>query len=216
MTLRVLILGAGGHAQVAADALLRAAEVAPVAEPIGFLDDNLRLVGTSILGLPVLGTTADLSHFDHDAVFVGIGDNQTRARLFTELASAQEQAISIVHPGSILAPTVEMSTGVLVCAGAIVNTGATIGNDTIINTGASVDHHCAVGDHCHVGPGVRLGGGVQIGAGTLLGIASVVTPGRRVGEWSIIGAGSVVTRDLPDRVVAVGVPARVIKTLPGR
>jgi acetyltransferase EpsM len=78
----VLILGAGGHAQVVADILMRAHEAGSDYKPIGFLDDSPSLTGTAIMGLPVLGIIAQLDEFDHDAVIVAIGDNRTRARIF--------------------------------------------------------------------------------------------------------------------------------------
>lgn len=211
---RVLILGAGGHAQVAADALLRAQEVTPTVELVGFFDDDPQLIGTNILDLPVLGSLAELRRLAHDTTFVAIGDNRTRAKLFAQLVDANEQVVNIIHPKSVLSPTLRMGSGILVCAGVVVNTGTTIGDNTILNTGATVDHHCSIGRHCHIAPGVHLGGGVQVGEGTFLGIGSVVVPGRHIGCWSVIGAGSVVTKDIPDHVVAVGVPARVIKILP--
>lgn len=208
---RILILGAGGHAQVAADALMAARREGSELEAIGFLDDDPALAGATIAGLPVLGSTTEFEHLDHDGVFVAIGDNPTRARLFRRLLAAGERVVSIVHPSAVLAPSVQMGSGVLVCAGAVVNPAAILGDNAIVNTGATVDHHCVVAPHCHVAPGVHMGGNVQVGEGSLLGIGSVVIPGRRIGRWSIVGAGAVVTRDLPDHVTAVGVPARIVK-----
>ena len=83
--MRVLIIGAGGHAQVVADILLRLREVGTQVAPVGYLDDNPALAGQSLLGLPVLGTTAQLPTIPHDAVVVAVGDNVTRQRLFETL-----------------------------------------------------------------------------------------------------------------------------------
>ncbi len=52
---------------------------------------------------------------------------------------------------------------------------------------------------------------VFIGAGSWLGANVVVTPGVNIGAHVAVGAGSVVTHDLPDHCVAVGAPARVVK-----
>ena len=51
---------------------------------------------------------------------------------------------------------------------------------------------------------------ISIGAGTWLGIGVVVLPGVTIGQGCAVGANAVVTRDLPDYAVAVGVPARII------
>lgn len=208
--IRVLIFGAGGHAQVAADALLRAREAGERAEPVGYLDDNPELIGRTALGLPVLGSTSELDSVPHDGVFVAIGNNRVRAMLFTHLSDAGERLVNIIHPRAVLSPSVVLGRGILICAGAVVNTATDLGNNSIVNTGATIDHHCIIGAHCHIAPGAHLGGGVQVGDGTLLGIGAVVVPGRRVGRWSTIGAGAAVTRDIPDDVTAVGIPARIV------
>lgn len=54
---------------------------------------------------------------------------------------------------------------------------------------------------------------VRVGSGTWLGIGVVVLPGVTIGEGCVVGANSVVTRDLPDYSVAAGVPARVLRSL---
>ena len=81
---RILILGAGGHAQVVADILLRMRDAGAQVEPVGYLDDNPRLRGEERLGLPILGGVADLPRIPHDALILAIGDNKTRQRLFQQ------------------------------------------------------------------------------------------------------------------------------------
>jgi acetyltransferase-like isoleucine patch superfamily enzyme len=49
---------------------------------------------------------------------------------------------------------------------------------------------------------------VRVGSGTLLGLGSRILPGIRVGRGCTVGAGAIVTRDVPDGVTVVGVPAR--------
>jgi acetyltransferase EpsM len=207
--MRVLFLGAGGHGQVIADALLCCREAGENVCPIGFLDDNAALLGTTRVGLPVLGPIASLAQTDHDAVVVGIGDNGVRRMLFDRCLAAGERLASVCHPRAIVAREVTIGPGTVICAGVVVNIGARIGANCILNTASSVDHHCIIEDHVHIAPGTRLGGDVTIGEGTLVGIGAVVLPQRRVGAWSIVGGGAVVTRNLPGRVVAYGSPARV-------
>ncbi len=54
---------------------------------------------------------------------------------------------------------------------------------------------------------------ISIGNDVYIGIRSLIMPGVKIGSRVIVGAGSIVTRDIPDNSVAVGVPARVIKTV---
>ena len=100
-------------------------------------------------------------------------------------------------------------------AGAVINPGSQIGQSVIINTSASVDHECVIADAAHICPGVHLAGRVQVGAATHVGIGTTVIERINIGSGSFIGAGSVVVDDIPDGVVAYGVPARVIRKVSG-
>ena len=210
---RVLILGAGGHAQVVADILLRMRDAGAAIAPIGYLDDNAQLVGRSFLDLPVLGRLDQVSTIDHDAVVVAIGHTKTRERIFTALLARNERFVVARHPSAIVSPDVQIGAGAMICAGAIVNTGSVIGANVILNTGCTVDHHNTIGDHAHIAPGVHLGGDVSVGIGTLVGIGATVVPQRSIGDWSMVGAGSVVTKAIPSHAIATGMPARVVRKL---
>ncbi len=93
------------------------------------------------------------------------------------------------------------------------NAGTVVGQHAIINTGCTIDHDCMIGNYAHISPGVNLAGGVAVGEGTHLGISSCVIPRCSIGDWSVVGAGAAVVRDIPSRCVAVGVPAKPIRTL---
>jgi sugar O-acyltransferase (sialic acid O-acetyltransferase NeuD family) len=208
---RILILGAGGHAQVVADILLRMADHGEEVAVLGYLDDDPTRADQRPLDLPVLGATADLATIPHDAVIIAIGDNGTRATLFRQLQETGERFAVARHPSAVLAPDVQVGPGTMICAGAIVNPGAVIGANAILNTGCTVDHHNHIGDHVHIAPGAHLGGEVTIGEGALVGIGATVMPGRTAGAWSIAGAGALVHRDVPAGATAIGVPARIIR-----
>jgi maltose O-acetyltransferase len=108
-----------------------------------------------------------------------------------------------------------------------------IGANTFVNFGlVALDvAPIAIGDHCQIGPGVQLlaathpldpelrrsgaerAAPISVGPNVWLGGAVIVCPGVTIGEDSIIGAGSVVTKDIPPGVVAAGNPCRVIRSL---
>jgi len=216
--MKVLIIGAGGHGQVVADIFLAGLSQemqslecgrSPV-QPIGFLDDNANLHQRSLLGLPVLGGISQLPVVPHDAVFVAIGDNRIRQRICDQLESQGERLVSAIHPSAIIGSDVSIGVGTVVSAGAVINVGSRIGQGVILNTACTVDHHDWIGDYAHVAPGAHLGGDVEVGEGTLVGIGATILPQRQIGVWSIVGAGAVVTRNIPSYVTAVGVPARAI------
>ena len=94
-------------------------------------------------------------------------------------------------------------------AGAVINADAKIGKHCIINTGATVDHDCVIEDFCHIAPGAHISGGTHIGEGTWIGVGSSVIQYLNIGKNCMIGAGSVVVREMPDNVTAVGNRGRI-------
>ena len=206
----IVIVGAGGHGQVVAD-IFRAQRADDAGTPpTAFVDDDPARQGMTLAGSAVIGRLGDLRSIAHDGAVVAIGDNRARARVFEALAAAGETFALAVHPRSVLSQDVVVGAGTMVCAGAIVNTGSSIGSNVIINTGATVDHHSVLGDHVHIAPGVHMGGEVRVGEGALIGIGATVLPRVSIGAWSTVGAGAVVTGDVPARATVVGVPARQI------
>ena len=62
-------------------------------------------------------------------------------------------------------------------------------------------------------PDLELTAPIKVGSDVYLGVRTIILPGVTIGTRVIVGAGSVVTKNIPDNSVAVGVPARVIKTV---
>ena len=86
-----------------------------------------------------------------------------------------------------------------------------IGRDVLIAPNCAFypyDHTVASGEHIRNQP-LQTKGGIFIDDDAWLGVGVIVLDGVRIGKGAVIGAGSVVTRDIPDNGIAVGVPARV-------
>jgi len=209
--MRVVIVGAGGHGHVVADALIAAAKGGSEWQPVGYVDDNAALVGRTLLGLPVLGLIASLAQLPHDGVVVAIGDNERRRSVFNLLDQRGERFVTARHPSAVVAASVDVGAGTMICAGVIVNPSTTIGSNVILNTGCTIDHHSRIADHVHVGPGVHAGGAVTVKTAALVGIGATIMPGRTIGAGSVVGAGALVQRDVADATVVVGVPARPVR-----
>lgn len=201
--MRVVILGAGGHAQVVADILWRMRDAGQDVLPVAYLDDDVALHGQTFLNVPVLGATEKLAEVEHEAVVVAIGNGRIRQQLFTTLQQQGEQFVIARHPTAVIARDVQIGLGSMICANVVVNTGAVIGQNVILNTACTVDHHNRIGDHAHIAPGAHLGGDVQVGEGTLVGIGAIVLPQRRIGRWATIGGGAVIVRDVEAGATAV-------------
>jgi sugar O-acyltransferase (sialic acid O-acetyltransferase NeuD family) len=122
------------------------------------------------------------------------------------------------RPYTLVDPTSAVPPGWTPGAGGFVNSGCAIGaaarfaEFVFVNRGASIGHHVLVGPFASIGPGVVIAGQVTIGKGAFLGAGAVVLPTISIGANAVVGAGAVVTRDVPDHAMAVGNPAKVVKT----
>jgi len=206
----VVVYGAGGQARVLLE-LMERAGICPIA---GIIDDNPDFAGTKIDGIAVLGSAEHLPslirvHRIHRAV-IAVGNNVHRKKLADHARALGLRLPVLIHPHAYVSPTAKLGDGSVVMAGAIVSAHVTMGELGIVNTRASVDHDCLIGDCVHIAPGVTLAGGVTVGNGVLIGVGASVMPGLCIGDDSVVGAGTVVIRDVPSSTTVVGSPARII------
>lgn len=210
MSSSVIVLGAGGHAKVCLEILESCGYT--VAFCIGAVDSE-----DSCLHVPVLKGNDEallnsLFSKGYKKVFVAIGINALRKKLAQIALQCGFEIVSAVSPNAIVSPSATIGSGVAVMAGAVINAKANIGNYCIVNTGVTIDHDCIIKSNCHLAPQSALAGCVRIGENSFLGIGTVVIPDVVIGADVIIGAGSVVIHDIPDSVMAAGVPAVVKKS----
>lgn len=203
MEMRLLVLGAGGHGRVVADAAFEAGY-----RDICFLDAR-READLSPMPFRIVGGFDDLAAMrgSFETAFVAIGSNALRFELHQKLLALGFSVPVIKHPTAAVSSFASLSPGVFVAAQVAVNCGAEIGAAAILNTSCSIDHDCRIGEAAHISPGASLAGNVRVGARSWLGAGSSVKPGVEIGEDVVVGLGSAVIRDIPSARTVVGVPA---------
>ncbi len=199
----VYIFGAGGHAKVVLDAFKsKRLKVTALIDPARS--------GEQLLGINIVGSHNEVKEAGTKSFIVAIGDNQRRKSIFEEVRGLGWEPTAIVHASAVVSDTAKIGIGTFVSAGAIINADATVGENVIVNTGAVIEHDCCVEDHAHVAPQSAMGGTSFVGEGTLFGIGSVMLPGKKIGKWACVGAGSVIIRDVQDEATVAGNPAAKI------
>ena len=199
----LLVLGAGGHGRVAADAALAQGRWARVRVS----DRDPARTGEALLpGLDVeaLDTAVALSSELH----VAIGSAAARER---EARAIGLPLATVIHPDASVSPHAEVGEGSFVAARAVVAPGARLGRCVIVNHGAVVDHDVRVGAFTHVAPLAALGGNARIGERVLVGAGAAVLPGVRIADDIVVGAGAVVREHLDVPGIYAGVPARRVR-----
>lgn len=203
---RIVLYGSGGHAAVVLDALL----LGPHASLVDVVDGNVDRQGDDLFGFRVKAPDTHPA-IGETAFHVGIGDNTTRARVFTELQMAGAEPHSVVHIHATVSPRAFVGNGCFIAAKAVIAPRAKLGLGVIVNHSAVVDHDCEIGDFCHVAPAVSLGGNVQLGDHAFVGAGANILPGILIGAHARVGAGAVVVKNVPEGAVVTGVPAMIRK-----
>ncbi|MCP1659957.1 acetyltransferase [Neisseria perflava] len=203
---KLAIIGAGGHGKVVAET----AALMGCWQEIVFLDDR---AGTlrEVVGFPVvagwdaLGDTVLADEYD---IAVAIGNNAAREHITDQVAALGFALPAIIHPSAIISRSAKIGAGCMILAAAVIQADVYIGRGCIVNTAAAVDHDCLLEDFSHICPGVRLAGNTLVGQLSWVGIGACTRQNLRIGREVVVGAGSVVVRDIADGVKVAGVPAK--------
>ena len=205
--LDIYIIGAGGHARVVLDIILKS-------ECWNFRGFITNSDERELHGYPVTHEDEFLNDKRIDpantALVIGVGENYIRQKIYNKFSECEFQFPSIVSSSAIVSDNVFLNDGCVVMPGAIINTGASIGMFSVVNTGAVIDHDCKAGDFTSLSPSATLCGNVVVEEGAFIGAGASVSHGVKIGEWSVIGGGAFVKSDVEPLTLVCGVPAKTI------
>jgi acetyltransferase-like isoleucine patch superfamily enzyme len=158
-----------------------------------------------------------------------IGDGSIVSAGAIVFAGSQIGARVILGDQSCVRERVEIGDDVVLGRGSYVENDTTIGAMTKIQAGAYITAYSTLEEHVFIAPCVvttndnymgrteqRLAAmrGPTIRRGARVGGGAILCPGIEVGEEAFVGAGAVVTKDVPPRMLVVGNPARVLRKVP--
>lgn len=142
---------------------------------------------------------------------IGIGTPHILEKLYCKF-SEKYSFPNLIHPSFVgHREAIMMGIGNIITAGCVFSLDIKIGSFNLFNLNTTVGHDTVVGSYNVVNPGVNISGGVTIGNKNLIGTNAAVLQYLSIGDNSILGAGAVLSKNLESNLVAVGVPAKVIK-----
>ena len=209
----VVIVGAGGFGREVLEIFKDQNTISRTWDILGFIDENKELHGKIVNGYPVLGSLDWVR--EHNSGNLGcvcaIGICETRKRVVERLQEIGVNFYNAIHPSVIISEFVDLGQDVIICAGSILTVNIKIGDHVHVDTNCTIAHDAVIESYCRLGPGVRINGENHLGEGVYVGTGTTFIQQVSVGTWSTIGAGSVVTEDIPEKVVALGVPTKIIR-----
>ena len=146
-------------------------------------------------------------------IALAIGANDTRKLLFEKVLDFNFNLVTLIHPSSIISPSVSIGLATVVMPNVVINAGSKIGKAVILNSSCLIEHENTIRDFAHISPKVALAGNVYIGESSHIGIGASVIQGISINENCIIGAGSVVVKNISNNKLAYGNPCKIIKEL---
>jgi sugar O-acyltransferase (sialic acid O-acetyltransferase NeuD family) len=207
--IKLIIIGAGNFAE----------EVLDVARESGF-DDITCFVegidrnqcGKNISGVPIIWID-DISNYDYSHMLLCAIGSPKRKKLIEQIQTTGLEFTNVIHPTTRISSTVRMGKDIFVSVSSIIAAGCSLGDHVIINRAAVIGHHVNIENFVTISPGVNIGGGSSIGEGSYIGMGAIILDHISVGRNSIVGAGAVVTKNVPDNVQVVGIPAHITKII---
>ena len=201
----LILVGGGGHCKAVID----------IAESAGYqilgILDRKENVGMDVLGYRIIGEDKDIPQYVDKAdylITVGFVTNPSlRIKLYNKVKDAGGHLATIVSPTAYVARDTSIGEGTIIMHKAIVCVGSKIGRNCIINTMADVDHCAVIGDFSHLSANVLVAGDAKVGERCFCGIGSVISSGVSVASDVILGAGTLVVKDINEPGVYVGHPS---------
>ena len=209
----IVLFGAGNQAHYTIDIIEKEKNY----NIVGIID-SIHEIGTLRFGYQILGRVEDLisikNEYDIFGGIISIGDNWSRYSVYLQIVKQlpEFKFVNAIHPSVIIGNTTKLGFGIVAMAGCIFNPAATIGNFTFFATGAQVEHDNTIHEFSSISAGSITGGHVTLGKFSAITLGVTVLDRIEIGENTVIGAGSLVIKSLPDNVLAYGNPAKIIRT----
>jgi acetyltransferase EpsM len=216
MDKKVIIIGGEGNGGVIASVIEdhRSRFNDPEWIVAGFLNDFEK--GKTILGYPVLGGTDDIEQFlKEDYYFMHaihmIGRNIKTEEVFLKMNIPLERFATIIHKTAFVAKSAVLEPGVFIMSNCYVGPGVKLGHNSLMMANSLLGHNTSVGPLCHFSVGSITSSYIEIGKVSDVALGAKVLEKRKIGNYAVAGANSLITHDIPDYEIHVGSPAKFLK-----
>ncbi|MCK8126381.1 acetyltransferase [Pseudoalteromonas sp. SIMBA_153] len=180
----------------------------------GVLDDSAQTHNTQVQGATVLGDVSNWINYKDCEFIIAIGSPRTRKKVLDKMLTFGEPDFAIlIHPSVRLSNTVSIGEGSIICAGSILTADISLGKHNILNLNVTVGHECEFADFVTIAPMVAVSGNVKLQYLVEVGTGAVIRQGLELAEGSMLGMGGILTKNIPERLIFAGNPAKKLKEI---
>jgi sugar O-acyltransferase (sialic acid O-acetyltransferase NeuD family) len=158
---------------------------------------------------------ADLTNdaLDYNTIAISASPPGIRKALRDEIRARGVDCFrTLIDPTATVAESATVGAGVTINAHVVVGAEAILDEFVQINRISSVGHHSQLSAFVTLGPGVTVASSVTLEPGVFVGAGATILPRVTIGHNAVVGAGAVVTKDVPALSLVVGNPARLVRT----
>lgn len=209
---KIAIIGAGGFGREVKCLIDDINSKEKQYEIIGFFDDNIE-VGKSINGIKNLGSIESINNIDYNLnIALGVGVPEIKKKLISSINNNNIKFPNLIHP-NVIKSTDDVAIGIgnIICAGNIITCNIDIQDFVTLNLSCTVGHDTTIKSYSSFMPSVNISGEVIIEENVYVGTGAKIINNLSIGTNTIVGAGAVVSKSLPENCTAVGIPAKPIK-----
>lgn len=177
----------------------------------GFLDDKYDALSTFKGYAPILSSVEDYVIEPGDVFTCALGDPYYRKKYVDIIKEKGGSFFSIISSKSIIHPNAQIGEGVMISAFCSISSDTKIGDFTTIHPFCNIGHDAEIGEYCEIESYTFMGGGSCIGNHVTLHTRATILPHVKVGNGAIVGAGSIVLRNVKEGITVFGNPAKKVE-----
>lgn len=213
---KIIILGTGGNCIDILDAINEINQIKKTYEIIGFLDDDMNKWEKDYYGVKVLGGLIKAKEFRNTYFVNGIGSPNNfwkKEIILKKLDIPLECFETIIHPTAFVSKLSNIGKGTVILQNTTIASNVYVGNHVIILPNCAINHDDIIEDYVSIASGVCVSGGVIIKESSYIGSGSTLIGNIIVNKNTLIGMGSVVLKNVDEKSIVVGNPAKFLRRL---
>ena len=173
---------------------------------VAFSANKSNIDSNELLGLPVVGFENIEEEYPPEkfSMFIALAYsdmNKKRAKFFDEAKSKGYELYSYVHPSTKIWDEFEMGENCFILAENIIQPFVKIEDNVLIGSNNLISHNTIIEKNCFLTSNITLGGHITIGANSFVGLSATINQRVKIGKECIIGAGTLITKDVNDKEV---------------